>query len=396
MNSQMANLLLQAASDPRVQRAAKQQVAAAGRGLQKFAFRERAPRARQRRKAQAPFNRRMVQRAPVALSRPMGVNAGDSNNARVSRGREFIGDLMGSSSSTPAVVTYLLNPGNSTSFPRLSQEANVWEQYHFRKLKVIYTPAVSTATGGTIVLTPEFNANQTPPTTESGLLNHQGSKSGAPWADLEIILPASNMHGNAYRKYIRDGTVVGDLNTYDAGQLHVAGVSNGGTGVMGKLWMEYEIEFYVPQVEPATVIPRSVSFWGNTGNQTIVTTVEEPVEYDNETVNALQITTSDNLNFIAPKGAYLVMAYFEVENSLAATSMTLQGYIRKDGVVQSQSVDIYEAAIAGDNRRAMLIYGIVYSLGYEEIQVAIEATAAGGGGTLEVKGDTAKLLFMSV
>jgi hypothetical protein len=397
MNSQIAEALMLAAQDPRVQKAARQGVQAAGRGLQKFASRSRAPRAPRQRSSQAPFNRRMVQRAPVALSRQMGPRGGNASNTRVTRGREFIGDVAGSSSSTPAIVTYVLNPGFAASFPRLSQEANVWEQYHFRKLKAIYTPAVSTATSGTVIITPEYNANQAPPVSEAGLLNHQGSKSGSPWADMEVILSAANMHGNAFRKYVREGMVIGDLNSYDAGQLHVAAVSNGGTGVMGKLWLEYEVEFYIPQVDPVSAIPRTLSLFTKETITDCTTTVETPISFGTEVCNALHITTADNLYFVPPKGVYLVLMYAEAGTTLAATSLTVQAYINKNDSHVAFSTLIYEPSIAGQNRDAFFVYGFVSCDGSDQISGAVELTAAGGGGDLSIKtGHTGKLLFMNV
>jgi hypothetical protein len=63
------------------------------------------------------------------------------------------------------------------------------------------------------------------------------------------------------RKQIRYFNVPGDVNIYDAGIMYVCTLGQASTAEIGKLWVDYEVEFHIPQSIPITPMSRDLSFF---------------------------------------------------------------------------------------------------------------------------------------
>jgi hypothetical protein len=393
-----ASLLLKVAMNPKIQKQARnaamqaaQAALAGGQGLVKSIDAAQRNRGRRRPMPLRAPRPGVVFKQPAAQSQALGPRFSGSSG-RVTAGREFLGDVLGSSSSTPATVVYELNPGVVATFPRLSKEAEVWEEYRFKRLSVHYTPAVSTATAGTISLTPEYNASAAPPTTEAGLLNHQGAISGNPWAPLNMVFNQTAMHGNAGRKFVRKNPVAGDRNNYDVGKLIVGAVSNGGTGVMGKLWLEYEVEFFVPQVEPANPISNLVYVINRSGDQAITTGTITAISWNEAVANVFGV--ADSSAVVLPAGAWLI--FFECSCSDTAVE-TFSGaaeiYLNNASLSPPRITTGDGGGHAGQNLQ-LQITAYVVTDGTDNIKAVI--TLGGAAGTLKVIGDTARLTCLLI
>jgi hypothetical protein len=72
----------------------------------------------------------------------------------------------------------------------------------------------------------------------------------APWKDMHCELLPSSLHAMGPKKYVRSSALGPnlDIKTYDAGTLFVA-TTDGASGSppWGKLWVEYDVTFSVPQ-----------------------------------------------------------------------------------------------------------------------------------------------------
>jgi len=176
----------------------------------------------------------------------------------VIRKREFINDLNGSN--IFAWDAYAINPGLRTTFPWLSEIADRYESYIFRKLKFEYVPRMPSTYMGTIIMSVDYDANDTGPDTKAEQLAYSGTRSGPIWAPLQIECPVEDLQ-KIKEKFTRPGYTINtnggpaDLKTYDVGNVFfsTAGCYNSsGTefaAAIGELWVEYEVELKTPQLD---------------------------------------------------------------------------------------------------------------------------------------------------
>jgi len=136
---------------------------------------------------------------------------------------------------------------------RLAQYGKLYERYLFKKFKVHWSPCVATGLPLGVVLTYDRDpSDDTPPSSIQGLqslLGHKGAVTGPIWSPLTLDadLDAPNQAFYTNSRYDADERLA-----YQ-GQLYVA-MSNAASGLgvgatLGLVWIEYEIEFFQPQLE---------------------------------------------------------------------------------------------------------------------------------------------------
>jgi hypothetical protein len=125
-------------------------------------------------------------------------------------------------------------------------------------LRYTYYTRASSATSGSMMLVPDYDAADAAPLSEQQCMDYKDAKEEAPWVpefccDLDPIA----MHPGGARKFIRQGTVANtDIKTYDAGVFYAI-TSDGAAANWGKLFVEYEVELAVSQL-PSTLSSVSV------------------------------------------------------------------------------------------------------------------------------------------
>jgi hypothetical protein len=196
-------------------------------------------------------NKGKAENAPAAVSRVYRnkkPNMKSANNNFCVRHRELVTTV---ASSTPfAVVSFHINPGNASLFPWLSKQATSWEQYRVKSMALHYIPRCSTQTAGTVLLAPDYDASDPEPASEQTASSYLGAVEDAAWKEIHLKLDPKAMHSMGPRKFVRGGPVGGDIKTFDAGVLYLCTVGfDSGAGDVGKLWVEYEVEFSVPQTD---------------------------------------------------------------------------------------------------------------------------------------------------
>lgn len=163
--------------------------------------------------------------------------------------REYVGYVTGSSSFT--LVSKFSNPGLSTSYPWLSNLANNYDRYVFRKLRYTFIPSVSTATAGRLALVWNYNAADPPPNTKVGALSIAPANESSVWAPNVLDVPVTGQI-----LYTRDGLPNNvDLKTTDMGTLYIV-TDLGSAATIGELYVEYVVEFMNPHanIPPTTEI----------------------------------------------------------------------------------------------------------------------------------------------
>lgn len=164
--------------------------------------------------------------------------------------REFIGNVTGSTL-FQVRQTLAINPGLQTTFPWLSIMAQAWEEYHFHSLKLHYLTRTGSTTVGSVILAADYDAADGAPQTEQVMSNYGGAVENAPWKDVTLVLRPPTMSGPLKRHFIRYSAIAQnlDIKTYDVANVFIATVDSvGGDVAWGKLWLEYDVSFYVPQL----------------------------------------------------------------------------------------------------------------------------------------------------
>lgn len=163
--------------------------------------------------------------APVATARsfqarkPMITYAKDGSNCIV-RHCERIGTILGSAAFT--VNEFNINPGLAATFPWLSQIAQRFESYRFRRLEFHYRTKCATSFVGDVIQTVDYDAGDPAPITSVQAEGYMGAASCAPWQDKDHISAPLNLRKvNSY--YVRAGALAGnlDIKSYDVGNLFV-------------------------------------------------------------------------------------------------------------------------------------------------------------------------------
>jgi len=170
------------------------------------------------------------------------------NTSRVVH-RELIANIVGSETfSVP--LSFPLNPGMSQTFPWLSVIAQQWEQYRFNSLRFCYYTRTGTQTVGSLQLIADYDAADSAPVSEFIASSYQDVVEDAPWKDIHCELMPSSLHAMGPKKYIRTGPLAAnlDIKTYDCGTMFIGTTDSSGTPPWGKLWVEYDVTFSVPQL----------------------------------------------------------------------------------------------------------------------------------------------------
>jgi len=174
------------------------------------------------------------------------------DNCRITH-RELVASIVGSADFT-VDHEFSINPGLSASFPWLSSMAQSWQRYRFHKLRYCFFTRTGTTTPGSFMMAPDYNPADTAPVSEQIASSFEDVSEDAPWKNILCDLKTSRLHGTQKELTIRTGPLTEDLDikTYDAGKLFAITID--GTAVpWGKLWVEYDVEFFIPQLPPSGV-----------------------------------------------------------------------------------------------------------------------------------------------
>jgi hypothetical protein len=193
-----------------------------------------------------------MEMVPLARSRMMVT--GEPSILRSARGgagirvkhREYVADVVASSTAFE-VTKYPLNPGMALTHPWLAALAVLYERYSVRAYRVYYETAKSASTDGKVMIGIDFDALDNSPPNKQQLLSYKSSVSAGVWQ--EAMLQCSMKELIRKDLYVRCGSISsGDLKTYDFGALYVAS-QGASAATLGELYVEYDIEFSVPQTD---------------------------------------------------------------------------------------------------------------------------------------------------
>jgi hypothetical protein len=295
--------------------------------------------------------------------------------------REMIEGSIGNSSVFEVQNSFFLQPGNKATFPWLSVQAAQYEQYRFKRLSFQYVPIVGTSVAGDVMLLADYNVQDPVPSSEQEALDHPGSRTGSVWETHTFKCDLSKMHALGPRKYVRTSAVAGDPKTYDCGQFHICTNNIGSVGSIGKLFVDYEVEFSVPQLNPRSELaPTLTSYLENPDTQSITTSVEKVLAFgNNDGFDPLRIFNSPTplqTIFTPPAGCYRISFRGNIRvtiNALNSYSIYFlkSGAISPAAMVTKGYLDPYVTTLTHEN--------IISFDGDETLEVAVLLVAAGSG-----------------
>lgn len=306
--------------------------------------------------------------------------------------RELLGSVAGATSFT-VQSSYVLNPGMAATFPWLSTQATGWEQYRFHSLCFCYIPRCATTKVGSVILAPDYDSLDAAPSSELIATSYRDASEGASWQDLKCQLAPAALHPIGPRKYIREGSIAfGDYKTYDGGRLHVCSTEQDDTANVGKLWVDYDVEFFVPQAEDASApSSRYVGLLTTGSNQGFTTGAGAILQFSTEVANPLGLSNSSG-TITLPKGCYLVRYHFNAGDS-SAEAFTVTAILRKNAVSAGGQCIVGPASVAaGGDWHAAGEY-IIASDGDDTVDLFV--TLTGAAGTLTVTSG-AQVCFMLI
>lgn len=248
----------------------------------------------------------------------------NTNAGMIIRHREFLTDITSATSFT--LSSYSINPGLTGSFPWLSQVAQSFEQYRFRGIvyefktmssDVILSSSTSTALGSVVMAT-QYDVYDPPFANKYTMENYQFANSSKPSVTFLHPVECARKQQPLEMLYVRGGggATGGDLRLYDLGIFNLAAVGmQAATGVIGELWVTYEIELFKPKLNESTGSEVLTSHYAS-NNTAITTPFINMIQRVGSTLN-LQVTANQ---FQFPvgisTGQYLV--YYGIYGTSAA------------------------------------------------------------------------------
>lgn len=308
--------------------------------------------------------------------------------------RELVDTIPGSTSFA-VYWSFILNPGMSETFNWLATQAANWEQYRFHKLCFHYISRCGSTTVGSVILSPDYDSMDAPPEVEGNATNNRDAVEDAPWKEFSCVLDPVAMHPNGPRKYVRSTYVVpgADYKTYDAGQLHVCTSEMANTDAVGKLWVEYDVEFFVPQVTPGTPIPpvRNFAQFNLSSAQTLTSTTATQIAFDEEIQSGALYLSNTLGNFVATiSGWYYVQADLTFNDSSAEAFTALVELRRSGGALSVPVLSSVGPITVGANGK--LHVHVEGALALDAGQAfEIYATLTGAAGTLTAVADSCRV-----
>lgn len=215
----------------------------------------------------------VVQNKTVPVSQSRGlisrkpVITHSTNGRTVISHSEFISPVVLSTSQVGfnQLLRLRVNPGSEKTFLWLSNIARNYEFYKFKKIEFEYLNRCSTASEGSLIISPDYDgedgafANQ-----ERMLFDNLGTSDKSFWIDSKISLKPGLMNalykGHTNMSDARFATTTQDQKTVDCAQVFICSDSSLLNKTIGKLVVHYIVEFWGPQSPTEPINEGGVKF----------------------------------------------------------------------------------------------------------------------------------------
>lgn len=266
-------------------------------------------------------NQLQVRNAPINTS--VNINSSmprflPTNDGIRVRHREFVTDISAPGLAGWGLVEALsLNPGLGTMGPWLSTIAPNFELYHVNALRYIFVSSVPTDTAGRFYMAIDYDSADSPPETKPQMMSNLAALGSSIWSSGQMVyqpLKESSQIG----KYTRDGSVSGDIKTYDCGKLYIA-TETAYTASPGDLYVEYDVTLRLPQIPTSLADAYSARIINNNVAANILTSGDYTLTGNADIAHPQSVGSSGMGSWVFTKpGEYLLT--FAINTTIDNTS----------------------------------------------------------------------------
>jgi hypothetical protein len=231
-----------------------------------------------------------------------------------------------------------------------------------------------------VILSPDYNVVDVAPSSEQIASNTQDAVEDVCWRSITCHLDVAAMFPFGPRKQVRSGNITGDYTTYDAGRLFVCVTGQSSAADIGKLWVDYDVELFVPQSSPQQVVSSgsNTSLYTLSSDVSITVSTLTTIAFNTALFNNLSIVNSSGV-FTPPSGGYLLQLAFAGTTSTTSTSYTTTGEIYKNGVLDSSIIDCNYSSSGSTNtwKPSIVAIGYVSCSGTDTVEIKVTVACAG-------------------
>lgn len=309
-----------------------------------------------RKPRQAPAEQNQLQTAPAAQSRVRvskgqrvrDVQSGNGNRTVVFE--EYVQDIITSGTTLAfSAASFPLQPGVSTLFAWLADQAINYQEYRFRKISFRFETDQSTGIAGKVMYAFSPDAGDPIPVNKQEMLEYGVKGKCAVWQEFEMPVPLNEALG--VKRFIRSGNLAAnlDIKTYDLGLLFVATQGVVATSAnVGELYVKYEVELLTPVVQSLQAAQaRSVRI---AGGGTISTTAQFGTAPT--TLNGLNITVDATGAILTFNRVGNYLLYWQLAGTGLFTAFTIPAGTQTGLTATSLGGISNAAANAGTNAQA--------------------------------------------
>jgi hypothetical protein len=237
-------------------------------------------------------------------------------------------------------------------------------------------------------MAPDYDPSDSPPASELAVSTYQDCVEDAVWVqELVCELNVDSMFPNGRRKFVRSGSVgAEDLKLYDAANFFLCTLEQIGASAIGKLWVEYDVDFFTPQTpgsSSAGSTSRLLSRYVDQTAQALASGVAEPLLFSDLVVDPLGIGTPAAGVFTPAAGSYRIEAQCSINDTLAAGTRTVQLEVFQNGAALPAASRSYAIVTDGDinnNSKSLIMCdSYVVCNGSDTFQVQLTATTDSTG-----------------
>ncbi len=302
--------------------------------------------------------------------------------------RERLGTVVGST--TYAVRSYPINPGNTSLFPWLSEIAPLYEKYRVREMRFVF---VQTGSGfaapnqsGRVVLGCDYDVMSPDVASIEEAENKNPNVGFTPYESAVLRLDSALITPEP--KFTRGPNYPagGDPKTYDGGKLFVAVAGTPNTSQIGVLYIEYDIEMITPQLPSVIGFQPDFHLAGfdwlpgtNLPNATLVDAALSRLPGNVAGGLVLAVTAPASFNLVP--GNWRIHGYLLVVNTTSQAS-GLYVYLYKNGVEMRKLSITRSSGATFSELTAVIDYVIASDNVTDTYSFKIYATLAGGATTI--------------
>jgi len=258
--------------------------------------------------------------APVALGTATTFTKGQMRQTKdgmILRHRELVYPNIAGSVAFAVQASISVNPGLLASFPWASPIATQFEQYRVRRLTVEYIPSCPSTTQGDVNITVDYDASDLQPTSEVQAVDTVGARQFQCWMNQSVSLDTKDMMALGPRRFVREAPIGGDIKTYDVANIYISTQNMTSTANVGKIWLSYEFELFVPQTQQRKAPPAAfgavpASFYINAVNQPLISG-SQPVVFGTMIYDSLGWGPAGT-GFLPPAGRYAITFSCSIED----------------------------------------------------------------------------------